>query len=66
MARGGGTLLEAGYVTLEGDIIFKSPISSELCPKMSLATGYDLNIRYIGYSKGENEKNRSRPLHTGF
>ena len=53
MARGGGTLLEAGYVTLEGDIIFKPPISSELGPKMSLATRYDLNIRYNGYSKGE-------------
>ena len=53
MARGGGTLLEAGYVTLEGDIIFKPPISSELCPKMSLATRYDLNIRYDGYSKGD-------------
>ena len=55
MAKGeGGTgLLEAGYVTFEGDIIFKSPISTELCPKISLATRYDLNILYNGYSKGE-------------
>ena len=40
-------------MTLEGDIIFKPPISSELCPTMSLATKYDLNIRDDGYSKGE-------------
>merc|ERR1712240_762738 len=58
-----GWAVEAGYMTLKGDIIFKSPISSGLCLDKSLATRFDLNIRYIVYSKGEKKNQVSVTTH---